>query len=71
MQQDRKEDVYKRQILFCNTKVMCQRLCDDFQRAGVLAECIHGDIRQSQREKNMQAFRDGKLTCLLYTSRCV
>ncbi len=57
----------ERVILFCNTKVMCQRLCDDFQRAGVLAECIHGDIRQSQREKNMQAFRDGKLTALVAT----
>ena len=38
---------------------MCQRLSDDLKRAGVSAECIHGDIRQQQREKNMQAFRDG------------
>ena len=62
-----KTEQMERVILFCNTKVMCQRLCDDFQRAGVLAECIHGDIRQSQREKNMQAFRDGKLTALVAT----
>ena len=62
-----KTEQMERVILFCNTKVMCQRLCDDFQRAGVLAECIHGDIRQSQREKNMQAFRDGKLPALVAT----
>ena len=57
----------ERVIVFCNTKVMCQRLCDDFQRAGILTECIHGDIKQQQREKNMQAFRDGKLTVLVAT----
>ena len=42
---------YERIMIFCNTKHMCQRLCDDFQRAGLDADCIHGDIRQSQREK--------------------
>ena len=46
---------------------MCQRLCDDLKRAGVSAECIHGDIRQQQREKNMQAFRDGKIAVLIAT----
>lgn len=46
---------------------MCQRLSDDLKRAGVSAECIHGDIRQQQREKNMQAFRDGKVAVLIAT----
>ena len=58
---------YERVIVFCNTKVMCQRLGDDLKRAGVSAECIHGDIRQQQREKNMQAFRDGKVAVLIAT----
>lgn len=58
---------YERVIIFCNTKVMCQRLSDDLKRAGVSAECIHGDIRQQQREKNMQAFRDGKVEILIAT----
>jgi len=35
---------FERVMIFCNTKHMCQRLCDDFQRAGANAECIHGDI---------------------------
>ena len=58
---------YHRVIIFCNTKHMCQRLCDDFQRAGADCDCIHGDIRQSQREKTMQRFRDGKLEILIAT----
>ena len=58
---------FTRVMIFCNTKHMCQRLCDDFQRAGADCECIHGDIRQSQREKTMQRFRDGKLPILIAT----
>ena len=58
---------YERVILFCNTKHMCQRLCDEFQRAGLDVDCIHGDIRQSQREKTMQRYRDGKLAVLIAT----
>ena len=58
---------YERIMIFCNTKHMCQRLTDDFQRAGLDCQCIHGDIRQSQREKTMQRYRDGKLAILVAT----
>ena len=58
---------YERVMIFCNTKHMCQRLCDEFQRAGLDCDCIHGDIRQSQREKTMQRYRDGKLAVLIAT----
>ena len=58
---------FERVMIFCNTKHMCQRLCDDFQRAGADCQCIHGDIRQSQREKTMQQYRDGKLEILIAT----
>ena len=58
---------YERVMIFCNTKHMCQRLCDDFQRAGLDCECIHGDIKQSLREKTMQKYRDGKLAVLIAT----
>ncbi len=58
---------YERVMIFCNTKHMCQRLTDDFQRAGADCDCIHGDIRQSQREKTMQRYRDGKLAILIAT----
>ena len=58
---------YERVMVFCNTKHMCQRLSDDFQRAGLDCDCIHGDIRQSLREKTMQRYRDGKLAILIAT----
>ncbi len=58
---------YERVIIFCNTKHMCQRLCDEFQRTGLDCGCIHGDIKQSLREKTMQRYRDGKLAVLIAT----
>ena len=62
-----KSQGYERIMIFCNTKHMCQRLCDDFQRARLDCECIHGDIKQSLREKAMQKYRDGKLQILIAT----
>lgn len=58
---------YERVMIFCNTKHMCQRLNDEFQRAGVDCDCLHGDIRQNQREKTMQRYRAGKLPVLIAT----
>ena len=58
---------YERIIIFCNTKHMCQRLSDDLQRAGMDCDCLHGDIKQSQREKTMLRFRQGKLAILVAT----
>ena len=58
---------FERVMIFCNTKHMCQRLCDEYQWAGLDCDCIHGDIRQSQREKTMQRYREGKLAVLIAT----
>ena len=58
---------WERVIVFCNTKHMCQRLSDDLRRAGVDADCIHGDIRQVTREKTMATFKEGKLSVLIAT----
>ena len=58
---------YERVMIFCNTKHMCQRLSDDLQRAGLDCDCLHGDIKQSQREKTMLRFRQGKLAILVAT----
>ena len=58
---------YERVIIFCNTKHMCQRLSDELQRAGLDCACLHGDIKQSQREKTMQRYRQGKLAILVAT----
>ena len=58
---------YERVMIFCNTKHMCQRLSDDLLRAGLDCDCIHGDIKQSQREKTMKKYREGKLAVLVAT----
>ena len=57
----------ERVIVFCNTKVMCQRLSDDLKRFGTQADCIHGDIPQQKREKTMRTFKEGKLPVLIAT----
>ena len=58
---------WERVIIFCNTKHMCQRLSDDLHRAGVDADCIHGDIAQQKREKTMRTFKEGRLPVLIAT----
>ncbi len=58
---------YEKALVFCNTKHMCQRLCEDLQRCDIPAQCIHGDIRQQLREKNMNAFRKGEIPVLIAT----
>ena len=58
---------FERTIIFCNTKLMCQRLCDDLKRFGVDADCLHGDIRQVTREKTMRTFKSGNLPVLIAT----
>ena len=57
----------ERTIIFCNTKVMCQHLCDDLRRAGVAVDCIHGDIPQQKREKTMRTYKEGRLPVLIAT----
>ena len=58
---------YDRAMIFCNTKHMCQRLAEELQRAGLNCDSLHGDIRQSQREKTMQRYREGKVSILVAT----
>ena len=44
-------DVYQRVMIFCNTKFMTDRLTERLKKEGYQAECIHGDVKQSQRGK--------------------
>ena len=67
MQRILESGVFERVIVFCNTKVMCQRLSDDLRQLGFRADCLHGDIKQSTRERTMSAFRNGKLPILIAT----
>ncbi len=60
-------DEFSRVMVFINTKDMTQRLCNRLQKAGYLAECLHGDMKQGARNQVMQSFRKGKFHILLAT----
>ena len=57
----------ERTIIFVRTKRAADRVASDLRREGVEAESIHGDLRQSQREKALKDFGDGKLHALVAT----
>ena len=56
-----------RTLVFTRTKRGADKLVDQFQAEGVNAGAIHGDLRQSQREKSLADFSDGKLPVLVAT----
>lgn len=60
-------DVYQRIMIFCNTKFMTDKLTSRLNKEGYEAQCIHGDIRQSQRNQTMSDFRKGKFPILIAT----
>ena len=60
-------DVYGRLMIFCNTKFMTDKLTSRLKKAGYSAECIHGDVKQSQRNVVMSDFRKGKFPILIAT----
>jgi len=60
-------DVYQRIMIFCNTKFMTDKLTSRLKKEGYSAECIHGDVKQSQRNVVMSDFRKGKFPILIAT----
>jgi ATP-dependent RNA helicase DeaD len=60
------EDIDKA-IIFCRTKKGADELAEDLKARGYLAEAIHGDLSQHQRERVMRQFRDGQVELLIAT----
>ena len=56
-----------RTIVFVRTKRAADRVAENLRREGVDAASIHGDLRQSQREKALKDFSEGKLKALVAT----
>lgn len=54
-------------IIFCRTKKGVDELTESLQSRGYLVEGIHGDLKQSQRDRVMKKFRDGDLDLLVAT----
>lgn len=62
-------DMYnpKLSLVFCNTKRMVDELVNELQGRGYFAEGLHGDLKQSQRDRVMAGFRNGKTEILVAT----
>ena len=57
-----------RSLIFRRTKVGVDRLTEGLRRDGIHARAIHGDLRQSERDRVMRDFRGGKLEWLVATN---
>jgi superfamily II DNA/RNA helicase len=54
-------------LIFARTKRGADRLVQQLEKEGVTAGAIHGDLRQSQRERALSEFSSGKLHVLVAT----
>jgi superfamily II DNA/RNA helicase len=57
----------ERTLVFVRTKRGADRLVQQLQREGLEVAAIHGDLRQTQRERALEDFADGKLPVLVAT----
>ncbi|HIU67616.1 MAG TPA: DEAD/DEAH box helicase [Candidatus Caccomorpha excrementavium] len=62
-------DIYapKLSLVFCNTKKQVDDLVSALQERGYFAEGLHGDMKQVQRDRVMNSFRNGRTDILVAT----
>ena len=56
-----------RSLIFCNTKRMVDQLAESLKGKGYLADGLHGDLSQNQRDTVMNLFRNGRINILIAT----
>ena len=54
-------------MIFCQTKRACDRVAADLVQRGFDAAAVHGDLGQSQRERALHQFRNGRIRGLIAT----
>ncbi|MCE3232031.1 MAG: box helicase [Rickettsiaceae bacterium] len=54
-------------IIFCKTKRGVEKLWDKLSRKGYKADCIHGDLKQSRRDRVIASYRAKKFNILVAT----
>ena len=54
-------------LVFCNTKRKVDELVADLKGRGYFAEGLHGDLKQVQRDRVMESFRNGRTDILIAT----
>lgn len=58
---------YKLCLVFCNTKKKTSEVTEELILRGYGAEALHGDMKQPERDRVMNRFRDGKTQILVAT----
>lgn len=58
---------YKLSMVFCNTKRQVDELTHEMIARGYEAEGLHGDMKQSQRDRVMESFKNGRTEILIAT----
>ncbi|MDE0560596.1 DEAD/DEAH box helicase [Algoriphagus sp. NF] len=58
---------YNLSVVFCNTKRMTDEVTESLGSRGIVAEALHGDLSQAQRDKVMGKFRKGICNVLVAT----
>ena len=64
------EELYKRKgsiLVFVKTKRNADKMTDRLHNDGYRCDCMHGNLRQSKRQKTLIAFRSGKIRILIST----
>lgn len=54
-------------LIFCNTKTMVDEVAEDLKKRGFSVDKLHGDIKQEQRTKVMNKFKNGDFEILVAT----
>ncbi len=56
-----------RAIIFCNTKYTTGMVAEQLHASGLNTACLHGDMRQSERNSIMEEYKSGNIDILVAT----
>jgi len=61
------DDTLQQAIIFTGTKLEADELADDLVELGYAASALHGDMKQSHRNRTLQSLRRGEIKVLVAT----
>lgn len=61
------EEEFEKVLVFGETKYGVQRLSDHLEKSGMSSVAIHGNKSQSQRQRALKSFKDGKASIMVAT----
>ena len=60
-------EIYDKAIIFANTKIFAEDIARKLKKSGIDCKSLHGDMRQGERKRVLDAFRNGKIQVLVAT----